>query len=221
LAAWAPNPKTTPTLIRQAISDVVACELLAPSESDSLKASYVEAIRLLDSPSNPGHEVPLGSFRQFWHPQYQLNPEQIQTLWEWWRFWKREPERSRRVLRLITANWLAYFSLPVDQRPKPDPRVASLDVYEFGPTSPAQARALSTEDLDEWFNTAYDAQKLVRFIDPRGISGLETEYHAQLLILLATELYRRDHGTDPPTDDALVGPYLKRLPAQPSDDNKN
>ena len=33
-----------------------------------------------------------------------------------------------------------------------------------------------------------------------------------LVILLASQLYRRDHGTDPPSDEALVGPYLKELP---------
>jgi hypothetical protein len=33
-----------------------------------------------------------------------------------------------------------------------------------------------------------------------------------LVILLAGQLYRRDHGTDPPSDEALVGQYLKELP---------
>ena len=32
------------------------------------------------------------------------------------------------------------------------------------------------------------------------------------MIMLAGELYRRDHGADPPSDEALVGPYLKELP---------
>jgi hypothetical protein len=221
LTEWTANPKTSPALMRKAISDVVACEALAPSELDSLKAGYCGAIRLLDSPHNPGHEVPLGNFRRFWHPEFQLTPEQIHALWDWWRFLQREPERSRRVLRLVTANWLAYFSLPASQRPKPDPRVAALDVYEFGPGSPGQARALPTEALDGWFNSAYDAQKLLRILDARGVSVLEAENHAQLLIMLATEIYRRDHGADPPTADALVGPYLERVPAQISDNKRN
>jgi hypothetical protein len=32
------------------------------------------------------------------------------------------------------------------------------------------------------------------------------------VVLLASALYRRDHGTDPPSEQALVGPYLKELP---------
>ena len=41
-----------------------------------------------------------------------------------------------------------------------------------------------------------------------------------MLILLGTELYRRDHGTDPPTPEALVGPYLKSMPAEVDDGSK-
>jgi hypothetical protein len=36
--------------------------------------------------------------------------------------------------------------------------------------------------------------------------------HRDLVILLASELYRRDKGAGPPDDQALVGPYLNRLP---------
>ena len=115
LTTWAADPRTTPALLRRALDDVVACEALAPSESDSLKAGYLDVIWLLDSPTNPGREVPLARFRQFWNPDYQLDPEQIQAIWDAWRFWRREPERSRRVIRLVTANWLAYHDLPAEQ----------------------------------------------------------------------------------------------------------
>jgi len=42
--------------------------------------------------------------------------------------------------------------------------------------------------------------------------------HRALVILLARQLYRRDHGADPPSDEALVGPYLKELPDDGSGD---
>ena len=218
LTTWADHPRTSPALLRQAIDDVVACEALAPSERDSLKAGYLTAIKLLDSPSNPGRAVPLMRFRQFWHPDYQLGPEQIQEIWDAWRSWRREPERSRRLIRLVTANWLAYLDLPVEDRPKPDPNVASFDFYQFGPQAPAQARALSPEALDRWFDTAYDAQEVLRYLDATGIQIGERANHADLLVLLGTELYHRDHGSDPPTLEALVGPYLKSLPAEYLDD---
>ena len=40
----------------------------------------------------------------------------------------------------------------------------------------------------------------------------ERANHRALVVLLASELYRRDHGNDPPSDEALVGPYLESLP---------
>jgi hypothetical protein len=214
LTTWANDSRTTAALIHRALDDVAACDALAPSELDSLKAGYLEANLLLDSPINPGRAVPLMRFQRFWNPDYQLNPEQIQEIWDAWRSCRREPERSRRVIRLVTANWLAYLDLPAGDRPNPDPEVASFDLYRFGPESPAQARALSPEAIDRWFDTAYDAQKVLRYLDGRGIQIVEQANHTDLLILLGTELYHRHHGNDPPTAQALVGPYVKSLPAE-------
>jgi hypothetical protein len=112
----------------------------------------------------------------------------------------------------LTANWLAYHDLPSGNRPKPDPKVASFDVYPLGPQSSAKARALSTEALDRWYHSARDAQEVLRYLDATAVESLERKHHGEILMLLATELYRRDHGTDPPTPEALVGPYLERLP---------
>ena len=112
------RPEDDPRAARRALGDVVACEALAPSEQDSLKAGYLDVISMLDSPNNPGRSVPLERFSRFYHPDYTLSPEQIQAIWDWWRFWRREPERSRRVIRLLTANWLAYHDLPAGNRPE-------------------------------------------------------------------------------------------------------
>jgi hypothetical protein len=211
LAAWSADRRTTPALLRQAIREVVACEALGPSESDTIKAGYVHAIELLQSADNPGGQVPAGRFRWLWHPEFQLTPEQIRALWDWWRFLRREPERSRRVIGLVTANRLAYLETPADQRPNPDP-TAALELYHFGPQSPANARVLAPQDLDAWFDTAYDGQQLMQFLDASGTRVIEAENHAEILLLLATEAYRRDHRTDPPAPEALVGPYLEKLP---------
>ena len=43
------------------------------------------------------------------------------------------------------------------------------------------------------------------------------EYRA-LVVLLAGELYRRDHGMAPASDEALVGPYLDHLPSDGSEE---
>jgi hypothetical protein len=209
---WAADPRTTHALVRKALADELACRALVLSERDSLKAAYCSVRWLLDQPTNPGREVPLARFRRFYNRNYTLNPEQIQTIWDWWRYWRREPERSRRVIQLLTANWLAYQNLPAERRPKPDPTVASFDVYALGPESPAAAQALSPRALDRWFDTAYDAQQVLQMLDTSGVRSVERAHDGEILMLLTEELYRRDHGVDPPSPEALVGPYLEKLP---------
>ena len=118
------------------------------------------------------------------------------------------------MIRLVTANWLGYHDLPSGNRPKPDPKVVAFDVYPLGPRSTAKARALSPEALERWFDSASDAQEMLRYLDATGVQALERANHGELFMLLATELYRRDQGTDPPTPEALIGPYLERLPEQ-------
>ena len=151
-----------------------------------------------------------------------LNPEQMQSLWDAWRFWRREPERSRRVIRLVMANWLAYYDLPPGNRPKADldPSL-NFDIYPFGPEAPAKARVLSPEALDRWLDSTHDAQVLLRMLDLIQVRSNEWSNDRDLLILLGTQLYRRDHGTNPPTPEDLVGPYLESLPAEFPDDSRD
>ena len=49
----------------------------------------------------------------------------------------------------------------------------------------------------------------------------ERSNHRALLILLGQQLYHRDFGTDPPTPEVLVGPYLKSLPAELLEDGRD
>jgi hypothetical protein len=114
---------------------------------------------------------------------------------------------------LAVANWLAYYELPENRRPAPDMNVTGqFDFYAFGLEAPAKARALSPSALDRWLKTTSDAQQLLRIWDLRAVRLREHANHRALVVLLASQLYRRDHGTDPPSEEALVGPYLKELP---------
>jgi hypothetical protein len=206
--------------MRQALDEVIACGTLAPSDSYTIQAEYPDLLRLLDGPNNPGRQLPIDRlYALFGDPQYQLSPEHMRAILDVWRFWKREPERSRRVIRLAVANWLAYYELPPDRRPQPDPDVPGpLRFYAFGPEAPANARALSPGAMDHWLATSIDATPILRDWNPASIRGQETRGYRALVVLLASELYRRDHGTVPLWDEALVGPYLKELPDDGLDD---
>src|SRR5262249_36563151 len=121
-------------------------------------------------------------------------------------------------LRLLTANRLAFYDLPPERRPRPDPDVHSCDLYPFGPEAPTGARALSAEALGRWLDSTQDPRNLIDSVDWRGLQAKERGNRRALLILLGPQRSRRDHGTEPPTPEALVGPYLKSLPMEDSDE---
>jgi hypothetical protein len=215
VAEWASDRRTTPELIRRAIDDVVACEALAPSEAYTLKADYLDVDRLLIDPKGPIEQPPRLTPINV-TADLQLSPDYALDLYKAQRFLLREPERSRRVLRLAFANWLAYYDLPASARPQPDvdPAVDGVVDLFYPPTAqaPADARRMSPRDLTRWLATCMDANSLLGFWPLLAVRRNERFNHRDLVILLASELYRRDRRAEPPDDQALVGPYLKRLP---------
>jgi hypothetical protein len=222
LMAWAADPRTTPSMLRQALDDVVASESLSPSESYTLKAEYLDVDRLLDEPGGPVSQRAPSWLLSLGSPDYRLTPEQARSLYDAWRIWRREPERSRRVIRLATANWLAYHDLPPGDRPSPDPNASLVfDFYPFGPGAPANARVLSPQALGRWLDSTIDASFLLGYWGWNRLRLQERRDHRALLILLGTQLYRRERGTDPPTPKALVGPYLKGLLSDDLDDERD
>jgi hypothetical protein len=213
---WAADPRTTPALIRRALDDVIACGDFVPSDLTTLKLEYLSEEGLIKDSYNPGRQALVAKLNaQLASRGYQLDLDRVRAIADAWRFWRREPERSRRMIRLAFANWLAYLALPPARRPAPDPGVSgAYEFYAFGPEAPDKARALSPEALDRWLQTTYNAREILRSwkTDIRPLRARDRANHRALVVLLASELYRRDHGTDPPSDEALVGPYLKSLP---------
>ena len=83
------------------------------------------------------------------------------------------------------------------------------------------ARTLRPEEVAGWLVTTLDAKVQllglyhewlppVRPRDRRTFA--DRRAHRDLVIMLATEIFRRERGAPPPTEDALVGTYLQSLP---------
>ena len=155
-----------------------------------------------------------------------LPPNLAKSIYDGLQFLANEPERSRRVLRLAYANWLAHVDDSNARSGKPAVRASfrtykqnsRLFFYTASPKAPAAARALLPTDLASWLMTARDAKlALAQWPWPSIRVSEKREYRA-MVVLLAEELYRRERGAPPPSEAALVGPYLIHLPGDGSEE---
>jgi hypothetical protein len=225
LQSWAADPRTTIAQLREALDELMGKGMTLDPDSFSLKREYLELKQLIDDPS--------GDLAQGWgndllyrFADMQLPPDLAARVYAARRFLLREPDRSRRVLRLVFANWLAQCEIPPEQRTKPAVKVllqvsvdnTALPVYPVGPEASAGARVPSPQQIAEWLVSTHDTRSLLGNSLRRYVRLEERRTYRNLVILVATELYRRERNSDPPNDEALVGTYLKRLPDDPSDE---
>jgi hypothetical protein len=235
LTDWATSPRTTISQLRTALEVVLENEPKPEWDLFAVKYGYLELMSALERP------IPLSAQEEFGEWTFRLgdmslSPDMIDHLGAAHRFLRREPERSRRVLRLVCANYLAHVEQRGRQPRKPavfavftcltstNPIIKgqfSIPLYPVSPEAPPGARALPPQDVAGWLVATLDARlHLLRGYDewlppvrPRDRRTLaDRSAYRDLVIILATEIYRRERGAPPPTDDALVGTYLQRLP---------
>ena len=71
--------------------------------------------------------------------------------------------------------------------------------------------------MASWLVTTNDARVAFAVAASKGavwpaVRQREQRGYRELVVLLASELYHRERGTLPPSEDALVGTYLESLP---------
>ena len=216
IAAWAADPRTDVAALHRALDDVIRTRPRPEWEASSLRVGYLLAMRELDQPSGvlkSGDDDDL-SYRIAGE---NLPPNLAQTAYTAWRFVHNEPERSRRVLRLVFANWLSHIEDTAVEHRRPvvrasfrDRQGAGVSLYPFGPNAPAGASRMPLTELAAWILKAHDVRWLVGQWTASRIK--ERQDHRTLTVLLAEALYRRERGASPPSEQALVGPYLDGLP---------
>lgn len=211
LLAWASDPEMEPALLREAIAAVDSPALRLPPASETLKAEYL-ALRaeLADFAafyrrSESGGDVGLS---------YDDYGRWLHLFW----FVRREPERSRRVLNLIYANWLAQCDRPRALQAKPitnDARAPIWAFYVADPSAPEAANALEPDKLLGWLQST---QLLWRFLTPypNMAPNFDPEGQARgtMLVFLAERLYFRETGAEAPSTEALAPKYLKAIPPE-------
>jgi hypothetical protein len=232
LETWAADPRTTIPQLRIALDEALQGEPRPDWDAFAIKAGYLEMMRALEQP------ILLFTREEIqWESTYrlgdmQLSPDMVDYLLAARRFLLREPERSRRVLRLLCANWLAQVETqePRSRRPavralffwqtSPNPTgkiSTNVPLYPVSPLAPVGARALPPQKVASWLVTTSDVKVRILVANtcqrPWSPDRLrDRAAYSQLVIMLATEIYHRERGALPPSLEALVGTYLKSLP---------
>jgi hypothetical protein len=235
LTDWATGPRTTISQLRTALEVVLENEPKPVWDLSAVKYGYLELMGALERPIPLSVQQEIEGEWRFRLGDMSLSPEMVGQLEAARRFLLREPERSRRVLRLLCANYLAHVETRGRQPQKPAvwaalPYLTStnpitkgkfrIPVYPVSPEAPAGGRALSPQDVAGWLVATLDARlRLLRnaeWMPPvrarDGRTVADRRAYRDLVIMLATEIYRRERGAPPPTENALVGTYLESLP---------
>jgi hypothetical protein len=141
VADWAKDPSVRVALLRRALDDLTAAEALTPPLSHFYRGEYQLADASLENPQpliaeRARHLAEAGTFElSTFAPGLDA-------------YLRGEPERSRRVLRLLAANDLAWCDRPASDRPVL--AVPRLRIYQADPSMPSAGRALPPEELARW-----------------------------------------------------------------------
>jgi hypothetical protein len=223
---WAADPRIGAGQVRRALHDTLDADVLTPPDSEAIKLDYLSCMKSVE-----GMRSFEGMMRSFGHtihllggrqqsvldaivPQFVKLPVQRSRLSA-----SNELERSRRTFRLLFANWLAQVDRPAGRRARLAIRTP-VWIYADDPSAPAAARAVSPESLAR----ALDRMEMAVFLfgrvpgpgDPpwegKGVLTRERRRRSVLIVRLAAELYRREHGAAPAKAGTLLGTVLEELP---------
>jgi hypothetical protein len=193
---WASNPRVNAATLRRALADVKACKAMSTPVSEMIQGEYLALMKEMERPQ----KLLLQAFEDdtvWYHHHPGWTRAEI--------FWTREPERSRRVARLVFRNWLTFADEPASRRPavsKNEPRVFNR------PTA-----GLTPDAVERWFESATLARLFLPALS-HAFTAMDRDRRVMgsLEVALAEQLYRREHGTYPRSLGQLVGRFLDRLP---------
>ncbi|HWE39980.1 MAG TPA: hypothetical protein VG406_25740 [Isosphaeraceae bacterium] len=215
LLRWGADPRVDAPLLREALGQVVAIDAMTPPNSYALKLEYLVLSRVLDDPDLPSKMRMLGVRRQRspiegWAPWLARGEERSRALA------RNEPERSKRVLKLIVANWLAYCDIHKERSPKVVDE--TLLLFEPDSSAPPAARALPPAEVVRWYESTIYARAMFDDSSWRKNSQAsidrERTLQAELVRFLTDQLDRRNRASQAAPDrSAPVGPRPERLPS--------
>jgi len=204
IEAWTDRPGMTAELLRRAIGDVEACRAMTSSASEMVRAEYFSALDAVNDRDRWWQLSDTGSYSNVhWYNQFGSG--------RWaHRFLRREPERSARVLRLITAGYLAQCDRPTALRPRM--RFAANMIYDHDARTPPTARSITPEGLDAWARSSAVGDLGPFGSNIQALVDAEPGTFDQIALKMAERAFTIERGRPPKTYGELIGPYLKALP---------
>ncbi len=223
---WAEDPRVDVRMLRRALDDVLAADTLTSPVSEMLKIDYLVSNRELDDPLDSLQFMEMREQYAGLLNRFVSQPARLRLK----RFGLRaanDPEKSRRALKILFANWLAQVNRLPGERVAVALEKPTL-IYAADPTAPAAANAVEPEEL----SAAIEHTTLARLFfhhgerdnddgtlrapywswEGTGALALEQKRRAALILKLAALLHERERGRLPAKAGDLVGTYLKALP---------
>lgn len=199
---WANDRRTQTALLRQALDETIAIEAMTAHPSEALKIEYLMFMAELDHPDGmPRLANILRPQTTAPTPTY-FGANTVMALERSTEFLKYDPERIRRVVRLLHANWLAQCDRPRHLRAP----IASRSplIYASDDRAPAGARALPPARLAQWCDSTRILKDVPSAVDSL-LSTVDDERRQQtaLIASLAEQLFVREHGRRPNSPDEL------------------
>jgi hypothetical protein len=224
---WAVDPRVDAALLRRALDDVLEADALTYRFSENMKLEYLICLRDLNELRVMVKDIPMPGGQNGWLEQAAIASGTKSHLQRARLKITNDVERSRRVVRLLFANWLPQLEKAPAERVPIAIRKPTL-IYASDPNAPAAARAIAPEDLEAAITHTVFAREFVQPADrfPQGAApwsgwawegdsalAREPRRRAVLIVKLAAELYRRERGKPPANAGALLEGYLKELPS--------
>ena len=225
LTTWASDPRTTIPQLRRALDEAVESRPRPEWDTFSLKIEYLDLMHFLERPDDRTFEQ-LEDDLTYRLGDMQLPTDLVSYAYGVRRSLLREPERSRRAIRLLFANWLANAEFPDLRQRKPAVRASfhvpkrtiTVSLYPASREAPAGAACCHRGRWqDGWSRPTTPGFPSGKGSGPpfasrnRGIIGSSSFSWPGSSITASA-------GALPPSEDALVGTYLKSLPDDGSAD---
>jgi hypothetical protein len=226
ISHWAADPRVDAVVLRRALAELLEADAMTPPLSESMKLEYLMFFRDLKELRVIASEIPMPGGQSGWIEKVATSTGTKAQLQRARLRITNDIERSRRVLRLLFANWLPQLDKVASER-APIAIRNPIVIYANDASAQPSARVLAPTELDAAVGQTLFAHQFLRPGDqwPQGSApwsgsawegdgalAREPLRRAVLIVTLAAELYKRERGKAPSNAGELLDGYLKELP---------